>query len=121
MSSVEHSFDEHNGSINGGPPAVDDSHGPWKHIIGYAISLVLTAVALWMVVSHVALASSLFAIIVILAVLQAFVQLFFFMHINESHAPQWPFHVWMLTLGLLFTITVIVGSIWIMSFGSESY
>ncbi|PWI57595.1 hypothetical protein BM613_07945 [Sulfoacidibacillus thermotolerans] len=113
----EHAHSYH----HGGPSAGKEDHGPWKHIIGFVISLLFTALALWMVVAHIAHASMLFAVILALAIAQAFVQLFFFMHISESHAPQWPFHVWMLTLGLLFTITVIVGSIWIMSFGTESY
>ncbi|WP_047152288.1 cytochrome o ubiquinol oxidase subunit IV [Aneurinibacillus tyrosinisolvens] len=95
-------------------------HGiPWSHVVGFVLSLILTGLALWMGLSHVLSFRPLFTVILGLAVLQILVQLFFFMHVREGHGPAW--HVWMLVLGLLFTFTIVAGSIWIMTFGSEIY
>jgi cytochrome o ubiquinol oxidase operon protein cyoD len=95
-------------------------HGfPWMHIIGFVLSLALTALALWMALAHVFSFRLLFAVILGLAVLQFFVQLFFFMHIKESHGRPW--HIWMLGLGLFLVVTIVAGSIWVMTFSSESY
>ncbi len=122
MTSIEHHLEEHSGRSNGlDSTGMDEKHTPWNHIIGFSISLVLTVLALWMVLHHIIHAAVLFGAIMALAILQAFVQLYFFMHITEHHVPQWPFHVWMLTLGVTFTILFVVASIWIMSFGAESY
>jgi cytochrome o ubiquinol oxidase operon protein cyoD len=106
MSMVEEKVNRHDGE-----------HGPWMHIIGFVISIALTLIALWLVLAHVMRPAPLFATIMILAVLQILVQLFFFMHILERRGPAW--HVWMLALGFVFAFTVIAGSIWIMTFGGE--
>lgn len=92
-------------------------HGfPWHHIIGFIASIVLTLVALWLVVNHVMPVNGLMTVILVLAAAQIAVQLFFFMHVTESPGPK--YHVMTLTLGLIFVITVVAGSIWVMSFGS---
>lgn len=99
-------------------PAVVTSRGhgrfPWSHVIGYIISLVLTLVALLMVVNHAAHGGVLLLVILLLAVIQIFVQLFFFMHITEKHGPA--YHVVTLSVGLFFTFAIIAGSLWIMTF-----
>ncbi|MDQ0188621.1 cytochrome aa3 quinol oxidase subunit IV [Alicyclobacillus cycloheptanicus] len=89
---------------------------PWHHVIGFVISIVLTLIALWLVLNGVMPASGLMTVILLLAVLQIGVQLFFFMHITESPGPK--YHVLALVFGAVFLITIVAGSIWIMSFGS---
>jgi cytochrome aa3 quinol oxidase subunit IV len=98
------------------PQQVHHERFPWMHIIGYVLSIVLTAVAFWLVLAHEMKPAPTLFIIVILAVLQIFVQLFFFMHINESDGPAW--HTMMLVLGFFFVVVIVAGSIWIMSFDS---
>ena len=93
---------------------------PWLHIVGFVISVALTLGALWLVRVHALPGEPLFLLILFLAVLQIGVQLFFFMHITESPGPR--YHIFALLIGLLFTVTVIAGSIWIMTFdGSNPY
>jgi cytochrome o ubiquinol oxidase subunit IV len=101
--------------------AIAPTHGfPWTHVIGFVASIVLTLLALGMVTSHALPDSGLFAAILVLAILQIIVQLFFFMHFTEF--PGTPYHTVALALGLIFTFTVIVGSIWVMTFGgTEAY
>lgn len=93
-------------------------HGfPWSHIIGFVISIVLTLIALWMVLQHMLPPGGLITVILGLGVLQILVQLFFFMHVTESQGPR--YHLMGLSLGLIFVITIVAGSIWIMTFGGN--
>jgi cytochrome o ubiquinol oxidase operon protein cyoD len=53
----------------------------------------------------------------VMAVLQLFVQLFFFMHIREGEKPR--YNVQALILGAVILITIVAGSMWIMTFNSQ--
>lgn len=90
---------------------------PWKHIIGYLASLLLTGVAIWIVVSHQLPTRTILASIVILALFQVVVQLFLFMHVTEA-IEQTRFHSLVFTMGLFFTVVVVAGSIWAMTWNS---
>ncbi|MFC7394652.1 cytochrome aa3 quinol oxidase subunit IV [Scopulibacillus cellulosilyticus] len=86
---------------------------PWKHIIGLVISLILTFAALWIVTSNAFSVPFIITAIVILAVIQALVQLFMFMHITEGSKT------WQLTaiiFGAFIAFCVVAGTIWIMLF-----
>src|SRR5579875_1401011 len=102
-------------------PSPSKEHGfPWSHIVGFIISIVLTLVALWLVLNNMMTWAGLLFVILALAVLQILVQLFFFMHFTYSHGPK--YHVVALSLGLIFTVAIVAGSIWIMTFGGyQSY
>lgn len=87
------------------------------YIIGYILSLVLTAAAFVLVLTQGMGIVPLMIVLLLLATLQIFVQLFFFMHVTEGEGPS--YHVMALVLGALFTFTIIGGSIWIMTFNSQ--
>ncbi len=92
---------------------------PWKHIIGYALSLALTFIALALVVTDAFSTATVIVIIVALAICQVLVQLFFFMHLREREdgkGARW--HAWMLAFGFFIAAAVIAGSFWIMEFKS---
>jgi cytochrome o ubiquinol oxidase operon protein cyoD len=55
--------------------------------------------------------------ILAMAVLQLFVQVFFFIDINEGEKPR--YNVMALIIGAILTFTIVAGSIWIMSFNSQ--
>lgn len=61
---------------------------PWKHIIGFLLSLVLTFAALWVALSSGLPLKAVIVIIVVFAVIQASLQLFMFMHVNESDSGK---------------------------------
>ncbi|KYP79491.1 cytochrome o ubiquinol oxidase subunit IV [Ferroacidibacillus organovorans] len=90
---------------------------PWKHVTGFVLSIALTLLALWMVQAHVMGFTALISVTLLFAALQILVQLFLFMHITDSPGPR--YHVIALALGLLFTFTIVAGSIWIMTFGGN--
>lgn len=93
-------------------------HGfPWSYIVGFALSLILTALALWLAVDHVLSVKAVIFVILVLAIVQIFVQLFFFMHFTEAPGPA--YHSAAIALAFFFTFCIVAGSVWIMTFGSQ--
>lgn len=97
--------------------ASGEGHGSLKsYVIGFIFSIVLTIIPLFIVMNGLLNKTQTFITIMIMAVLQLIVQLFFFMHIREGEKPRW--NVMTLIVGIIIVITVVGGSIWIMSFNS---
>ncbi|MBX6352387.1 MAG: cytochrome C oxidase subunit IV family protein [Thermoflavifilum sp.] len=88
-----------------------------KYVLGYVASLVLTVIALWLVLTHGFSRQPLTLMILLLAALQVIVQLFLFMHVTEGDDGP-PFHSVAVTMGFLFTLIFVLGSVWVMSFHS---
>ncbi|QSO46907.1 cytochrome aa3 quinol oxidase subunit IV [Alicyclobacillus mengziensis] len=90
---------------------------PWKHIIGYIISLVLTVLAFGAALKlHLPTRMTL-TIIVVLAIFQMLVQLFMFMHLTERIHGDTFQRIFIYT-GVGFAAVVVVGTIWVMTFKS---
>lgn len=95
--------------------APHQKHRPTMYIVGYLLSLILTAIAFVLALTHSMHVGPLIVLLTILGGLQIVVQLFFFMHITESDGPA--YHAVFLTLGLIFTFAIALMSVWIMAFG----
>lgn len=89
---------------------------PWKHIIGFVLSLILTGAALWIVLSLHLPAAAVITAIMVLAIAQVLLQLLLFMHMTERQGPA--YHVLMIVYGFFIAISVVGGSIWIVSFSN---
>lgn len=89
-------------------------HTATKYVIGYLSSLVLTALAFTLALTHSMRVGPLVVVLTILAGLQIFVQLYFFMHVTEGDGP--PYHSVFLLIGLIFTFAIALMSVWIMGF-----
>lgn len=83
-------------------------------MIGFILSIVLTIIPLVLVMNPLFSKAGTIVAIMIMAVLQFVIQLFFFMHIREGEKPRW--NVQTLVLGLVIVLTIVAGSIWIMAF-----
>lgn len=95
----------------------EQQHGSIKaYVSGFILSIVLTIIPLVLVLDHMLAKTALLVSILLAAVLQFVIQLFFFMHIRDGEGPR--YNVAALILGLVFVLTIVVGSIWIMSFNS---
>jgi cytochrome o ubiquinol oxidase operon protein cyoD len=94
---------EHTGSIK-------------AYITGFTFSIILTIIPLVLVLEHLLSKSALIVSILIAAVLQFVIQLFFFMHIRDGEGPR--YNAMALILGLVFVLTIVIGAMWIMSFNS---
>ncbi|MGV3573509.1 MAG: cytochrome o ubiquinol oxidase subunit IV [Devosia sp.] len=89
-------------------------HGTRRsYLIGFALSVVLTAIPFWLVMADV-IADTMIATLVIMAfgVVQIFVHMVYFLHMNTKSEGGWTM------MAAIFTIIVIVialsGSLWVM-------
>ena len=117
------------GDHNEGPAAPGDSveiaalaprharpHFPTVQIIGYAVSLILTLIAFAMTHNRWLALSPLVTMILVLAFVQAAVQMGVFMHLREGRGTLW--HLPVLGLALFIALGLVGFSIWIMLFKS---
>ena len=91
----------------------DAAHGSRKgYVIGFLLSVVLTAVPFWLVMTGALSNNATALIIMALAVVQIVVHMIFFLHMNRSAEGGWSM------MALLFTAVLIVialaGSLWVM-------
>ena len=82
------------------------------YITGFILSVVLTLLAFSAVASHAYQTNFTIAVIVVLAVIQLFVQLIFFLHLAQESRPRW--RLVALSFGVLVVAIVVFGSLWIM-------
>ncbi|WP_274650753.1 cytochrome o ubiquinol oxidase subunit IV [Paenibacillus humicola] len=116
MAQTESAAAHHNGHGHGGGNA---SHGSLKsYVIGFVLSIVLTIIPLVVVMNHMLGRTGTMILIVAMAVLQFAVQLLFFMHLREGENARW--NVLALVLGLVVLITIVAGSIWIMTYNTPN-
>ncbi len=83
-----------------------------SHVTGFLLSLILTLAAYFIVVKQMLSGTTILALIAALAIAQATIQLFYFLHIGQEKKPHWK-----LTLFFFMFIVVVVivfGSLWIM-------
>lgn len=90
------------------------AHGSLRsYLIGFGLSVVLTAIPFWLVMNDV-LANKQIAALVIMAfaVVQVVVHMIYFLHMNTNAEEGWTF------MALIFTIVMVViamsGSLWVM-------
>ncbi|MFD0697013.1 cytochrome o ubiquinol oxidase subunit IV [Paenibacillus sp. GCM10027628] len=96
------------------------SHGSLKsYIIGFVLSIVLTIIPLVAVMNHMLGKTGTLILILLMAVLQFGVQLFFFMHVKEGENARW--NIMALVFGLVILLTIVAGSIWIMTYNQVAH
>ena len=84
-----------------------------SYMTGFALSVILTAIPFWLVMSNVLNDTLVTSIVIMaLAAVQIVVHMIYFLHMNTKSEGGWTF------LALLFTLTLVVitlvGSIWVM-------
>lgn len=85
---------------------------PWKQVIGLLLSLALTFLALWVATGLSLPVQLTLAIIVGLAIVQALIQLFMFMHFTEGTEPV---HQMLgIAFGVFVTVVIVAFTIWIL-------
>ncbi|RLQ93427.1 cytochrome aa3 quinol oxidase subunit IV [Falsibacillus albus] len=92
-----------------------ESRFPWKHLVGFIFSIVLTLIALWVGLYSGFSTKMIITFIVILAILQAIIQLFMFMHVTESENGKW--QTGTMLYAAFIAVAIVAGTIWVMSFG----
>ncbi|PZU58387.1 MAG: cytochrome o ubiquinol oxidase subunit IV [Sphingobium sp.] len=105
MSQDTHHGHHHHGDAEG--------HGSLKdYLIGFGLSVILTAIPFWLVMSGAFDAGTTAIVIVVFAVVQILVHMIYFLHMNGRSEGGWTM------LALIFTIIVVAitmtGSMWVM-------
>lgn len=97
-----------------------DSHGSYRsYIIGFALSVVLTAIPFWVVLAEVDISLAwAVAIIFGLGAVQILVHVFYFLHVTVKAEEGWQAMSIVFTAVLL--IIVLAGSIWVMTHLQEN-
>jgi cytochrome o ubiquinol oxidase subunit IV len=98
----------------------EGGHGSLKsYVIGFILSIVLTIIPLVVVMNDMMSKTGTIVLILILAVLQFAVQLWFFMHLKEGVNAKW--NIAALLFAVLILILVVAGSIWIMTYNTVAH
>ena len=90
------------------------AHGTLKsYVIGFTLSVILTAIPFWLVMNHVITDSRITALVVMaIGFVQIVVHMVYFLHMNTKSEGGWTF------LALVFTVVMVVitlaGSVWVM-------
>lgn len=88
-------------------------HGSFKaYAIGFIASLVLTSVSFLLVITETFTGTTLVHTLIALALLQAFFQLMFFLHVGQEAKPRWETLIFCLMFLIL--LIIVIGSLWIM-------
>jgi cytochrome o ubiquinol oxidase operon protein cyoD len=88
-------------------------HGSLRgYLIGFFVSILLTGISFFLVIEKVVTGPALVYIIVSLALLQAIVQLLFFLHVGQEAKPRWETIVFFFMVMVL--LIIVLGSLWIM-------
>ncbi|GAB4074232.1 cytochrome aa3 quinol oxidase subunit IV [Barrientosiimonas marina] len=88
---------------------------PYQQIIGFVLSLVLTVLAAWTALGSSLPVKWIIIAIFVMAILQAIIQLFMFMHITEQSNGNTPWN--MMFHAAVIAVVLIGGSLLTMSFG----
>ena len=102
------------GHGHGAGPGVEPSHATFKgYMTGFVLSVILTVIPFWLVMDHV-LASAAGTTVLILgfAVVQIFVHMVYFLHMNTRSEGGWSMMALVFTLVMV--IITLAGSIWVM-------
>lgn len=93
---------------------------PMKHVLGFLLSIALTLLALWAALGSGLSTKWIIISIMALAIIQAGIQLFMFMHMieSESHSGHVPWN--MIFHGLVLAAIVVAGSLFTMYSGHGS-
>jgi cytochrome o ubiquinol oxidase operon protein cyoD len=90
------------------------AHGSVRsYTTGFALSVVFTLLAYWLVVERVWEGGVLVAALAVLAIAQLWVQLVFFLHLSRESKPRWNLVVF--SFAVLVVLIVVGGSLWIMN------
>jgi cytochrome o ubiquinol oxidase operon protein cyoD len=115
----EHAHGHAHGTDHGhghGPDHDDhlEAHGSFKdYAIGFILSVILTAIPFWMVMTHQLAPNATKFVILGFAAVQVIVHMVYFLHMNSKSEGGWNMMALILTAILLFI--VLTGSIWVMT------
>jgi len=116
MSSLNHAHGHDHAHGHGHGHHDDDhleAHGSFKdYTIGFILSVILTAIPFWLVMTHQLPPGTTKFVILGFAAVQVVVHMVYFLHMNSKSEGGWNMMAMILTVILL--VIVLSGSIWVM-------
>jgi cytochrome o ubiquinol oxidase subunit IV len=110
-----HADDHHHDEGHAQDHAQDHDHGSLStYMLGFVLSVVLTAIPFWLVMSGALPSKQITALVIMaFAVVQIVVHMIYFLHMNTRSENGWSM------MALIFTIVMVVialsGSLWVMN------
>lgn len=102
-----------NREIVRGSASAENERGTYaSYASGFVLSVIFTLCAYFAVTQHLFSGWALVIALLALAIVQFFVQLFFFLHVGRESKPRWKRLVLMLMITIV--LVLVIGSIWIM-------
>ncbi|MFC4403144.1 cytochrome aa3 quinol oxidase subunit IV [Gracilibacillus xinjiangensis] len=92
-----------------------NSRFPWNHLIGFFLSIALTLLAVFVAYKTDLSYHIVVWIIGILAIFQALIQLFMFMHVTEGKEGM--INVVNMIYSVFLALVIVFGSIWVLTSG----
>ncbi|MXP27087.1 cytochrome o ubiquinol oxidase subunit IV [Altererythrobacter indicus] len=90
-----------------------ESHGTMRdYVIGFVLSVILTAIPFWLVMARPLDASTTAIAIMVLAVVQMIVHMIYFLHMSPKTEDGWSITSLVFTLIVVFIM--MAGSLWVM-------
>lgn len=83
-----------------------------QYLIGFIGSLILTIAAYLVAKQHAMSTSATAFIVLVFAVVQFSVQVYYFLHLREERKPRWK--SWLFAYTLIMMLVIVFGSIWVM-------
>lgn len=100
-------------SANSHDHAPDGHYGSLRdYVVGFTLSVVLTAVPFWLVMGRPLADGATIAIVAAFAALQIIVHMAFFLHMNGKTEGGWTMTALLFTVIIL--VIVLTGSLWVM-------
>jgi cytochrome o ubiquinol oxidase operon protein cyoD len=84
-----------------------------SYVTGYIFSIYLTITAWLLVRNHLLQKTPLLILIILLALAQFMVQIFFFLHLGRERKPRWRLIVFFGMVAIV--LILVIGSLWIMT------
>lgn len=95
-------------------PAELPARGNFRtYLVGFILSLVLTAIPFAIVMNHWLRGTALLFTLAGFAIMQLIVQLQFFIHLGQERSPRWKLQMFLCALLVIFIL--VGGSLWIMN------
>jgi cytochrome aa3-600 menaquinol oxidase subunit IV len=92
---------------------------PISHFVGFIMSLVLTFAAAWAALKTSLSFTTVMWVIGTLAVVQAGLQLFMFMHVNEGEDGK--VQIINIIYAVFCAVVIVIGSIWVLTSGHAAH
>ena len=107
------SSDPHHAHAEGGHHEIELPHASMRdYVIGFILSVILTAIPFWLVMERPLSDGATAAVIMVFAAVQIVVHMIFFLHMNPKAEGGWS--ITSLAFTIIIVVIMLAGSLWVM-------